>query len=170
MRGQGRGNYESEFYMNDFKNIKSEDLIPLFLTILPELKHDWEEHLTYWGNEKRCDYIDLAVLDHFIINSYEKKTTDKFPEFFNLIENLLKSGSAEIQGLVVVGILEDIQTISTHYDFGPDVFVHWLGPVSKKAWLEIAELWKDKQSLADIVRDEVKQSKKRKDINPGQQN
>jgi hypothetical protein len=35
----------------------------------------------------------------------------------------------------------------------------WLGPKSKEVWTEIEDMWRGKNSLADVVRAEIKAAK-----------
>ena len=48
--------------------------------------------------------------------------------------------SNETRGVVIVGIIEDIQNIASHRSFGPWVFYHYLGPQSQAAWDELMAL------------------------------
>jgi hypothetical protein len=41
----------------------------------------------------------------------------------------------------MVGIIEDIQNIASHREFGPSVFCRWLSPLSRAAWDEVIGWW-----------------------------
>jgi hypothetical protein len=60
--------------------------------------------------------------------------------------------------LVVIGLLEDIQTIASHQPFGPTAFVQSLGPISRQGWDDIAKTWEGKSTLMDVIRSERNQN------------
>src|SRR4029453_15928477 len=61
----------------------------------------------------------------------------------------------EARVAATVGVLESVQVQSTHYPFGQEAFVQWLGPLSRQAWFEIDELWRAGGGpLAGVIRAE----------------
>ncbi len=60
----------------------------------------------------------------------------------------------------MVGLLEDIQVIATHYPFGQEAFVPYLGQISLQAWYWIEKTWEGKPSLMDVVRSELEKKRK----------
>lgn len=140
--------------MSDYKLIENSQVIPRFLEMCPAFRPHWEVHLAYWGNDPRGDFNDIAALAHFVISSYSAGDVAFLPAIFEAAEEFLRTGHPEQKTIVTVGLLEDIQTISTHHTFGPDAFLPYLGPLSRQAWLEIWRSWEDKSSLMDIVRAE----------------
>ena len=77
------------------------------------------------------DYNDMAELAHFVVEAYERGDASCFPAIFQLAEEFLLTGHPKQKEIITFGLLEDIQTISSHHDFGPDVFVPYLGPQSR---------------------------------------
>jgi hypothetical protein len=145
--------------MSDFQRIDPPRLAEHFLRMCPDFKATWDEHLAYWRDQERGDYIDIAEFARFLVDCYAHQKTERFPEIFGEVERLLTQGNAKVRELVSIGLLEDIQTIASHHDFGSEVFVHWLGPTSRQAWYEIAKMWEGKESLMDVVRDELRKEK-----------
>ena len=62
----------SLYIMTNFQLIPNKEIVQLFIDICPELRKAWEEHLEYWGDDDRGDYIDISVLAHFIVDSYKE--------------------------------------------------------------------------------------------------
>jgi hypothetical protein len=140
--------------MPDFQIIKVPEIIPIFLDMCPEFQPQWDEHVKYWGDNDRGEYIDIAEFARFVVDCYANGQRERFPQVFQAVEALLKNGHPKIKELVTIGLLEDIQTIATHHEFGPDVFLNWLGPLSREAWFRVSKAWEGKSSLMDVVREE----------------
>jgi hypothetical protein len=145
--------------VTDFQRVEPPKLTAHFLRLCPEFQGKWDEHLTYWRGKQRGEYSDIAEFAHFVVDSYGLRATARFPQIFAEVERLLTQGDAKIKELVSIGLLEDIQTIASNRDFGSEVFVQWLGPTSRQAWYEIAKMWEGKQSLMDVLRDELRKEK-----------
>ena len=97
---------------------------------------------------------DLGAFARFIVDAYRRQDTGQVIAAFKLIEELLVDGNEEVRTAAAIGFLEDERNIASWRLFGSVVFVQWLGPKSKEAWAEIEEMWRDKKSLADVVRAE----------------
>ncbi len=122
-------------------------VIPLFLKACSEWKKDLEEVRMGWDEEKPSLYNEIAVLARYIVNAYKNQLTKDFPKIFNTIELIIQEGNEKAKELVVVGLIEDIQNISSWESFGPDVFKKWLKEESSKAWNDIEKLWHGNSSL-----------------------
>ena len=136
--------------------IIEKEIIPKFLEICPEFRKRWEEHLKYWGKDKRGIYIDTAEFVHFIDDSYGGGDTKKFLKIFEQIEFYLTRGDNKIKDIIALGILETLQNVASHRKYSYTVFEKWLGPVSKNYWKEIEIMWVGKSNLADVIRSERK--------------
>jgi hypothetical protein len=147
--------------MSTFDNTRIEEVVTTFLRIAPAFAQDWNEHLTFWGGEPRGQYNDTAEIARFVVLSFKRGNTNWFPEFFAEIEDWLKRDDPALADLLTVGLLEDIQTVSSHETFGSAVFEQWLGPVTKSHWLRTRQMWQGKSSLMDVVRAE-KQAQQRR--------
>ncbi len=118
------------------------DVLPAFLAACPTIKPAWESHLASWGDEtERGHFNDAAVVAHHIVDRFERGDLTELPAVFAVLERCLAEGDKEARGLATVGIIEDIQNIASHRDFGPDVFLRWLGPLSRAAWDELCVFW-----------------------------
>jgi hypothetical protein len=128
-------------------------IVPLLLEACPTAQRSWEEHLDYWKGEEAGAFNDVSVFAQHIVESYAKHLTAECASLFATVERILEEGDEEARGLAAIGVIEDIQTISTHRSFGPEVFVQWLGPKSREAWDQIDELWRaGGGSLAGVIR------------------
>jgi hypothetical protein len=134
--------------------IQKPQVIPLILTRCPSLRFAWEKHQEFWRGEEAGIYNDLAEFATFIVDAYARQDTGPIVAAFGAIEELLNEGDEEVRTAASIGFLEDIQNIASHRPFGATVFVQWLGPKSNKAWVEIEEMWRGKNSLMDVVRAE----------------
>ncbi|MEL7562224.1 hypothetical protein [Dehalogenimonas sp. 4OHTPN] len=129
-------------------------IIPALLQIAPKFSEQWKEHLDWWGDETdRGIYNDIAAFAHFVVDTAEN---DKswMPELFQLIEMMITNGNEHVKELAIIGILEDIQTISSWRPHKGEIFLQWLGPESKVNWDKLNKLWSKYGNLMDIVRAE----------------
>jgi hypothetical protein len=101
----------------------------------------WEDHLAWWRGEEAGSFNDVSVFAHHIVDSYARGLTAECAPFFATVERIIEEGDEQARELVTIGVLDDIQTISTHHPFGPDAFHQWLGPRCRHAWDQIAALW-----------------------------
>jgi len=134
--------------------IQKPQIIPLVLARCPGFRPFWQKHLEFWGGEEAGIYNDLGAFATFIVDAYGRQDTGQVIAAFKLIEELLVDGNEEVRTAAAIGFLEDVRNIASWRPFGSVVFVQWLGPKSKEAWAEIEEMWRDKKSLADVVRAE----------------
>ena len=116
------------------------------------LQPAWDAHLQSWDGEERGDYNDIGVVADFVVGCFERGQTDALSKIFFVAEDFLHKGDETQKGLVIVGLLEGIQNISSHRPFGADVFIPYLGASTKGAWEELNRAWQGKHSLGDIVR------------------
>ena len=136
--------------------MKADELVPLLLKACPSATEAWEDHLKFWSSEARDDFLDMAVFAHHVVNAFNQGRTEEFPAFFELLERMLVEGDQQVIDLAIAGLIEDIQNIASHRQFGYRVFEKWLGPTSRRGWAEIEVAWEGKSSLADVVRAESK--------------
>jgi hypothetical protein len=135
--------------------IATAQVVPLLLEASPSARLAWEEHLASWNGERAGDFNDVAVFAHHIVDCYAKGVTTEYGALFATLERILREGDEEARRLAAFGVLEDVQTLSSHQPFGPDAFVSWLGPKSREAWDQIATLWRSGDgSLAGVIRSE----------------
>jgi hypothetical protein len=131
-------------------------VIPIFLKACPEWQINLDEERADWGEESPGLYNEISVLAHFIVDSYKNGNVKDFPKIFNTLELIIQEGNDQARDLVIVGLIEDIQNISSWEDFGYDVFIKWLGEESLKEWHHIEKIWEGKTSLSDVIREEKK--------------
>jgi len=118
------------------------EVVPAFLAVCPSIGPAWQEHLDFWGDEPdRGNFNDAAVIAHHLVDGFERGETSELPAAFALLERCLTEGDGQVRNLVMVGVIEDVQNVSSHRPFGSDVFLGWLGPESRAAWDEVAGWW-----------------------------
>jgi hypothetical protein len=131
-----------------------DDVIPTLLEACPAARPAWDEHLSWWDGQPAGYYNDVSVFAHHVVNSYSASKFDEIPSFFAALERLIVEGNEEVVGLATVGLIEDVQNISSHQSFGYAVFEQWLQPESHREWLRIEAAWRGVGSLAEMIRKE----------------
>jgi hypothetical protein len=122
--------------------MKFDEVVPAFLAACPGLVPAWQEHLAVWGGEDdRGFYNDVAVIAHHLVDRFGQGDLSEFPAAFALLERCLAEGDPPVREVATVGIIEDIQNVASHRPFGPQVFLDWLGPLSRSAWDEMCQFW-----------------------------
>ena len=143
--------------------ITKPEVVPMLLEVCPTVRARWAEHLAAWKGEEAGSFNDVSLIAHHIVDSYAHGVTAEFAPLFTLVERIIEEGDEQARQLATIGVLEDIQVISTHHPFGPDAFLQWLGPRSREAWDQIEALWASGGgSLAGVVRVEQGLSVRRK--------
>jgi hypothetical protein len=134
------------------EKLEAPDVIPLFLDACPSFRPVWEEHRAYWGAEEAGGYNDAAEVARHIVDLAREGQFECFPSLFALIERLIATGTHEVQGLAIVGVLEGVQNIASNTEVEQDVILPWLGPQSRDAWGWLSEIWAGKTTLMEVVR------------------
>lgn len=131
------------------EQISRQEAFDLLLNECPEAKQALDEQRKDYGD---LPYMDIAVFARQTVESFKEGKIESFPQIFAMIERLITDGDEEVRGLATVGFLESLQNNASWTDFGPTVFVPWLGPKSVAAWHELNQIWEGKRNLADVVR------------------
>jgi hypothetical protein len=134
--------------------INEDTVIDSLLRLIPRIEKEWKEHLGFWGNGDRGRYNDITVFAQRIVDDYESKNTGYYDPLFEEIENIIINGDYRARDLIGIGLLEDIQTISSWRSFGYSVFEKWMKKNTLAMWKEIIRMWDGKNSLMDVVREE----------------
>lgn len=131
--------------------------MPLLLEACPLFEPAWRQHLEWWKGEEPGIFNDTGEFAVYLVESYGRGETSEFERAFSTVERILREGDDEARGAASVGVLESVQVSATHHPFGPGAFLQWLGPLGRKAWFEIDELWRaGGGSLAGVLRAEAR--------------
>lgn len=135
-----------------FTNSTMAPLLAAFPDFLPR----WRKHLEFWGGEVHHPYTDLAEFVHYVVEDlYEHGRTDDLRRAFAAMEDLLKHApDEEVTNQIVLGFFETLENYSSWRPYGNQVFVEFMGPVSREAWAVLAKIWAGKSSLMDVLRAE----------------
>jgi hypothetical protein len=121
---------------------KQEDVEKIIATV-PGFQTQWQEFLKEYKKETSPPwYLVMGALAHYLVENYAQRTTAEFPDLFASVEALLHKPDPELENLITVGLLEDIQNVASHRDFGAAPFLQWLGPRSLGVWNEISAYMK----------------------------
>ncbi len=131
--------------------ITKSEVMPLLLTACPGFQPTWQEHLAWWEGEEPGSFNDAAEFARYLVESYEHCSTSEFVDAFSAIEKILNEGDQDARRIASVGVIEGIQTVASH-TCGSEVFIQWLGPMSRLAWAQIENIWEGERSLMDMIR------------------
>jgi hypothetical protein len=150
--------------------ITAERVVPLLTEASPPFADRWTEWLALWEDDDEATgasgpesatpenprgyYNDVAQFAHYLVKRFESGEIGDFPKVFDLVEILLSNGSEYVRDLIVIGLIEDLQTISSNRSIGRDALLPWCGPLASEAWDQVIEMWRGKGSLADVIRAE----------------
>jgi hypothetical protein len=112
-------------------------VVTQLLEALPSIGEKWAVHLDLWDGDPAGSYNDVAVMAHHLVDLLSTGQTDEAAQLFRLVEELLdQDPPTEVRTLLVIGLLEDIQNITSHEQrpIGSAAFVPLLGPVTATAW------------------------------------
>ena len=112
--------------------------------VLKEFFEKYIEEEYKESRDQRLNYIDITEISRYIINKLKNEQTEYFTLFFNSVEEILKSCDAEIENLIVIGLFESIQNISTQEINYHTDFDKWLKPISKSKWDVLIDFWEGK--------------------------
>jgi hypothetical protein len=105
---------------------------------VPSFRTTWERFIKESESEESpLWYVGMSELAHYVVDNYAQGTTTEFAALFATIEVLLHNHDPELEGLIAVGLFEDIQNIASHRDFGYAIFRPWLEERSLVVWDEI---------------------------------
>jgi len=135
--------------------ISKTQVVPMLLAACAGFEPAWREHLESWGDEERGEFNDASEFAHYLVESYERGDTSEFPAAFATLETIFADGDQEARDVAGIGVLEGLQNIGSNHSCGSDVFIQWLGPLSRRVWSQIERMWAGNHSLADVIRAEL---------------
>ncbi len=122
------------------------------LRVIPTAEEEWLEYLEDFKDEE-AHFIGVAAFSRAVAELFEKERTESFSEVFLVIEELIVKGDERVNGLMIVGFLENLQNNLSWTSDGYSQVERWLGEESLRGWKDIEEIWVGKSSLMDVVRD-----------------
>ena len=131
-------------------------VIPRLLASCPSLTVPWKAHLDDWDGDERGNFNDAAVAAHLLVELLEAHDLQQLQRGLATIEDLLVGGDQEARAMLIVGVIEDVQTISSNRGLDLAEFSPFLGPETAAAWDRVLQYWQGigARSLADVVRAE----------------
>jgi hypothetical protein len=135
------------------------DVIPRLMQSCPSLAAPWQAHLDEWGGDEPGIYNDAAVAAHFFVELLEARNVHELAAGFATVEDLLLGGDRETRAMLIVGLIEDVQNISSNRGHDSTEFRQFLGPETSAAWERVHQYWQaiGARSLADVIRAEMGQ-------------
>jgi hypothetical protein len=135
------------------------EVIPRLMQSCPSLAAPWQAHLDEWGGDQRGIYNDAAVAAHFFVELLEARNVQELAAGFATVEDLLLRGDRETRAMVIVGLIEDVQNISSNRGHDSAEFREFLGSETSAAWEHVQRYWQaiGARSLVDVIRAEMGQ-------------
>ncbi len=127
--------------------VNSNEVIPRLIKISNDLEKEWEDYLlneypNFDYEMNRLDYIDITLISRFLIRKVLEQDNYTVTKIFDEVEIILKNGSDQTKNLIVVGLLESIQNISSNLDYDyKNTFIKFLKINTKIEWERIIEEW-----------------------------
>jgi hypothetical protein len=119
--------------------IPKEQLMDYVRLRIPGFEEPWSEHLRAWGEEKRGLCSDVEVLTDYTAQLVDSGTEEQLREVFDLVEELLAQGDADVQNLLATCFVESLINLASNGRISAQRFAPLLGPRSRqrcKAWDE----------------------------------
>ena len=122
----------------------------------PDFADRWKTYIAEWGGGSPGLYTGMAQFVHFVVEDlYEAGNLDETRRSFHLLEELLVPADQDTRNLIGFGFFETLQTVASHRPNGNKVYEQFLGPVSRRIWSELKQMWAGKSSLMDVIRTET---------------
>lgn len=131
--------------------ITEDQVIPSMLETLPCFGERWNRHLARWNGKPAGAYNDVGQFAHEIVRLHDQGATESLVAGLALVERLIVEGDAAVRRLAVVGVLEDVQTLASHRQGSYADLERHLGPASMSAWRHLEEVWRGRDSLAEVI-------------------
>ncbi|MCX6219080.1 hypothetical protein [Spirosoma sp.] len=78
------------------------------LKAVPGFQERWQEHVDYWEGEPAGLVLDMIELAAYTNEQLENKENNDLEAIFQLMENMLNTGSDEVKNAVATGFLESV--------------------------------------------------------------
>jgi len=93
----------------------------------------------------------MTELASHVVDLFEAGRVEDLHPAFALAEQLIVAGPEAERHAAIEGFIETLQNVASHRRCGARAFEPFLGPMSRRAWEELTEVWKGKTSLAEVV-------------------
>jgi len=104
----------------------------------------WEQHRSLWEDDPAGAYNDLGFIAQHVVRLLGQDRVDEAGAIFNVVEELLNEPlSKPARNALILGFLEDVQTITSHADslVPSSAFIPLCGPATLAAWFELHRSW-----------------------------
>jgi len=125
------------------------------LTKITDAYPSFAKELSSMSSDGASDSRLMAEFASQVVDLYEAGRVEETRAAFPLAEGLVAAGTGEEKHAAIVGFLETVQNVASHRKSGSAPFERLLGPMSKRAWVELNDVWRDKTSLAEVVASET---------------
>jgi len=123
----------------------------------PAFAERWKKHVAWWGGNPAGSYNDVAEFVDFTVEDlYEKGSLEETRRVFEVLETMLVDADEETRNLIGLGFFETLQNFASWRAGGNKVYLQFFGPISRRIWAELQEMWAGKSSLMDVIRAEKK--------------
>lgn len=132
--------------------LRREDLVALLLDACPVAGAAWRRNRSRPDVEEAGIYDDLAVFARHLAESVVVGDASELPAFFVVLERMVTEGTCEVKKLATIGLIEDLQRMTSGAPAAARMLEWWLGPESRRRWDAVATMWEGNGTLARLVR------------------
>ena len=121
--------------------IQQDQVMPLLLQACPSFTEACEEHRRYWDNDERLLYVDLGELARHVVQFTHRDAVGELAAVFEVVDRLILEGDDFVQTAIIVGLLEDIQTLAGHAGVDLNAFESYMKPETAYWWQRTRDFW-----------------------------
>lgn len=121
------------------------EVVAKLIAAAPTIGPAWRQYLDSWhGEEDRGEYNDIGVVARHLVQLVADGEDFEPRSIFDVVEEIYATNpSGEVSGLLTVGLIEDIQNITSWATspVGSSAFLPFLGPFTTDAWYDLHRGW-----------------------------
>jgi hypothetical protein len=107
------------------------EVMPRLLAATTTMGTAWQQHLDHWEDEEPGECNDIAIVAHHLVRLAANKYQTEFRSIFHAVEEMMaEDPSNEVMNLLAVGLLEDLQNITSwpQSPVGSSAFLPYASP------------------------------------------
>jgi hypothetical protein len=130
--------------------IDRSQMIPLLVEACPSFAPEWREFCAEWAKatELPC-YIAIGEFARHLSKVLANGDDEVLHRVFDVVERLILEGDRYVREAVIVGVIEDLQSLHLHSSTKPEQYLPYLLPQTRRWWSKVAAFWNEGRLLTD---------------------
>jgi len=91
-------------------------------------------------------YVEMGNFARHLLQLHQQRRIEEFSAIARIIERLHVEGDSYVRELATIGLLEGIQNVWSNNNVEPELFIHYLSPISMKWWKSLNDFWSGKST------------------------